>query len=89
MGEPQKVRESRDGQIWIYERTIGTRVDSVATRVVEEVWFDPITNQMKSIPAPVQSLQRTEWIEVVEAHMVAGVLENFERTVVSQSSFSN
>jgi hypothetical protein len=89
MGEPQKVRERANGQIWIYERTIGTRVDPVSARIVHEIWIDPIDNQIKLIPVPMQSLQRTDFIEVVEIHLVAGELTHVERTVVDRRSFSD
>jgi hypothetical protein len=89
MGKPQQVRDGRGGQFWIYERQIGTRVDPVSARVVQETWIDPITNEMKSIPVPVQGLQRTNWIEIVEIEIVEGGVASLERSVVSRRSFTD
>jgi outer membrane protein assembly factor BamE (lipoprotein component of BamABCDE complex) len=89
MGKPQKVRESRHGQFWTYERQIATRVDPVSARVVQEPWIDPITNEMKSIPVPIQGLQRTYWIETVEMEIVDGGVASLERSVTSRRSITD
>jgi hypothetical protein len=91
VGKPRKVRENpkRNGEIWIYERLVGTRVDPVAARIDYEMWIDPIDNQIKPIPVPKQGLQRTDRLEIVEIEVIDGICANLERTTVSRRSFTD
>lgn len=84
MGKPRKVKENsgKTGETWIYERRIGTRVDPVSPQVVHETWIDPIDNQVKQIAVPMQDVQRTDWVEVVELEMVDDSLARVDRSVV-------
>jgi hypothetical protein len=91
MGKPRKVRGNprKKGEIWVYERLDRTRVDPVSARVTQELWIDPITNEQKLIPVPLQGLQRTDWIEIVEIEIVDGGVASLERATVSRRTFTD
>lgn len=93
MGKPSAVKRvahaEADSERWIYRRELGSTVDFVSPKIFLEPWIDPITNEMKMLPVPLQSVQRTDWFEVVEVEFVAGSVTSIERMIDDRRGFSD